>query len=140
MKASELRIGNYVTTINRGGDVHLPTGITEVVGGIGLFTIDLYDYKKHFTEQVARVEGLGNIIGIPLTEEWLLRFGFKMDGIGHWWMNEEFDFYEFVDRNEDGFMLVIAGEEHKETYVKHVHQLQNLYFALVGEELKIQEV
>ena len=77
MKANELRIGNLVTTINRASDVHLPTGITEKIGGIDFFSVRLYDAFKHFSEQEhPRLELMANISPIPLTEEWLTRFGF----------------------------------------------------------------
>ncbi|MBA9078334.1 hypothetical protein [Rufibacter quisquiliarum] len=67
---------------------------------------------------------------IPLTEEWLLRAGFERN-----WeytsvvyekscMQLEWNGYHWTDGN-DGF---IVG-------VKYVHQLQNLYYCLVGEEL-----
>lgn len=62
---------------------------------------------------------------IPLTEEWLLRFGYtKISNnsfiiTGHciWICNDLFR----CDKN--GIVL------------KHVHQLQNLYFALTNQEL-----
>lgn len=73
---------------------------------------------------------------IPLTEEWLLKFGFVF-GI------KLQDFtkgkYQFVERE------ILKGyfSENKVFYflnntkIKSVHQLQNLYFALTGEELEI---
>ena len=115
MKATELRIGNYYTY-----------GFIK-----DLTKWDLTEFAEIYSDP----EELKYWEPIPLTEEWLLKLGFDEDSIGHWWINEEDDFYGFVNRGEDGFMLVIAGEEHKETYVKHVHQLQNLYHALTGEEL-----
>lgn len=61
---------------------------------------------------------------IPLTEEWLLKFGFKKGERG-WFKtldkNLKFNLYTYRD---------------KELY-RYVHQLQNLYFALTNEELKI---
>ena len=75
---------------------------------------------------------------IPLTEEWLLKFGFKTGVIaGQRYMKDEL--YEV----EDGYIYVIDSNESKigewdytEVEIKYVHQLQNLYFALCGEELK----
>ena len=55
---------------------------------------------------------------ILLTEEWLERFG-KIQ-----WLYKDIDEY-FVWFNGD------------KIYIKFVHTLQNLYFALTGEELKI---
>jgi hypothetical protein len=80
---------------------------------------------------------------IPLTEEWLLKFGFEkrttvlhsvqyfigFNPITHDWM---FD------------ILWLVGHEYPfyrngHFAIKYVHQLQNLYFALTGEELTIKE-
>ena len=81
---------------------------------------------------------------IPLTEEWLLKFGFKTrTTVNHsvqyfigenpltrdWlldilWLNGyEYPFYR------NGFFKI-----------KYVHQLQNLFFALTAEELEIKQI
>lgn len=74
---------------------------------------------------------------IPLTEEWLVKFGFEKS-IYHC------DIYEL---NKNGFEIsfdfkdrVINGcyLECIELDIKYVHQLQNLYFALIGKELTIK--
>ena len=79
---------------------------------------------------------------IPLTEERLLKFGFKNT-------DNEIDYSDFVkshvsingcgsDKQEPfSFVLYINYREHK-IEIKYVHQLQNLYFALTGEELQLQ--
>ena len=74
--------------------------------------------------------------GVPLTSEWLEKFGFRDnyecdDGVFGWilkgfiYINEGQIRYEF-----HGHMLL-----NREAEIKHVHQLQNLYFALTGKEL-----
>lgn len=55
---------------------------------------------------------------ILLTEEWFLRFGIKQLG-----MNK----FEHID---SGIILECAYD------CKYVHQIQNLYFAIIGEEIK----
>lgn len=68
---------------------------------------------------------------IPLTEEWLMKFGFEIvKGAHQSWrtikINEEKSFdIQFIDG--DIF--------YSDTRLKHVHQLQNLFFALTGQEL-----
>ncbi len=112
MKATELRIGNWIND------------------GDGDFTVS--------RKTLAHVETFPNKFKpIPLTEEWLVKLGFEKDEMGYYYIDDEI--YSFVDREQKGFMLVIAYVEYKETYIKHVHQLQNLYFALIGEELTIKE-
>ena len=66
---------------------------------------------------------------IPLTEEWLLKFGFKKDN-NFTWVNLEMELMQ----REDGFWIWLGAD----LYLEHVHQLQNLYFALTGEELIIK--
>lgn len=72
---------------------------------------------------------------IQLTEEWLLKFGFVKYKYGHntyrqksFIIEEGLLNYEFRKRISKEDSLGLA-------YVKYVHQLQNLYFALTGEEL-----
>jgi len=83
----------------------------------------------------------GYIKGIPLTEEWLEKFGFE----------EYINFYNGWSCNK--FLCVLSGMNHPSVdgctiygfneesicNLKYVHQLQNLYFALTGEELTIKE-
>lgn len=79
------------------------------------------------------------VSGIPITEEWLERFG--------WVWNEECDSYE--KQGEVRMNLQFNDVSHSWTMFNYVikamiceriyfvHQLQNLYHALTGEELKI---
>ena len=75
----------------------------------------------------------GNFKPIPLTEEWLLKLGF----------------YKYKGDNSDCFlngfetacnmrMLFYKGSLIKN--INFVHQIQNLYFALTGEELTIKKL
>lgn len=66
---------------------------------------------------------------IPLTEEWLKRFD---------WFSIDDDKYTFRDIeyysiSSNGRLYFNCG--YTATDIKYVHQLQNLYFALTGEEL-----
>ena len=113
MKANELRIGNLVYLVDK-------EKVWEILDG---YEIDKCD-ENPFTRP------------IPLTEEWLLKFGFeiKLDnfnwnaGIG---INEIGDF-KLALRHTDNFGWFYKS---RCTPIKYVHQLQNLYFALTGEEL-----
>ena len=65
---------------------------------------------------------------IPLTEEWLLRFGFENDPSDYQWIfKDKFCIDYFQD--EEGFWFLPSNR------IYTVHQLQNLYHALYGEEL-----
>ncbi len=73
---------------------------------------------------------------IPLSEEWLLKFGFEEKEISVLntellvWIN--FSFFLTIRNNRELIYDYMGGN----TSVKCVHQLQNLFFALTGEELK----
>jgi len=69
---------------------------------------------------------------IPLTEEWLIKLGF----------HEIFGVYAVYGREinlklMDGYWDVYFKGKHV-SVIKHVHQLQNLYFALTGQELTLK--
>ena len=114
MKASELRIGNLVN-YNEGG-------IFKVIG-IHEFGIDC---ENEIETTYMEYE---NFKPIPLTEEWLLKFGFKNNRLG---------LFDCVKVGDDiGYHIYFIGKHLKE--VQYVHQLQNLYFALTGEELTIKD-
>jgi len=108
MKAKELRIGNLVDVL---GD---PVFISYH---------DLIKLSKGIKTSMQP---------IPLTESWLLKFGFDEDG-GYYgsymlWFEKPFT-HAFLNAD-------ILGEI--KFPCKYVHQLQNLYFALTGEELTIK--
>jgi hypothetical protein len=81
---------------------------------------------------------------IPLTEEWLLKFGFEENRIiigESLWLELDFNsptyphYNIFVKQLNTDLMIdsVLMDIE-----LKHVHSLQNLYFALTNEELIIK--
>jgi hypothetical protein len=115
LQNNELRIGNYIKFHNT---------ITKVEG----FSIwDNVIQSDNFSERQ-----LKDFDPIPLTEEWLLKFGFKKGVFG---------FFEPKKRLliEQGGSPIVYDNKLLNTKIKHVHQLQNLYFALTGTELTIKE-
>ena len=123
MTANELRIGNLIQDNNK----------EWIVSAQLIYSV---------------VEGNGYLAGfkpIPLTEEWLVKFGFKVEhlnfGAYETKLNDFFNL-QFELKNQwnekDGFHLYVNGGEYdSNVFIKYVHQLQNLYFALTGEELTI---
>jgi hypothetical protein len=136
MKASELRIGN----------------LTEY------FIIDKLDERKEFWEvnaldidDISDINRLGYKLAgyrpIPLTEEWLLRFGFERIKIntsvkGIWiiyyklndfvvYLLSDFFEVELIKKNKEQFNL-------RKVFKKEVHILQNLYFAIINQELTLK--
>jgi len=128
MKASELRIGNFfdwspLASMGRGQD-------QVTVSNIG------YHYLMN---------------PITITEEWLVKFGFKCVHIKniHYTVNDpngvaELHKISIFPTVNNQWHIAFSDElnGYKDyiptTKISHVHQLQNLYFALTGEELTIK--
>lgn len=127
MKASDLRLGNIVSYL----------GNTTIVTGISV---------GHISTLSSGVLSENQIIPILLTEEYLLKFGFKkLDGV-NFHINKGYNAYKITDYKKDGFALSIGVPSNFGTEfisivlkIKYIHQLQNLYFALTGEELIIKD-
>jgi hypothetical protein len=116
MKTRELRIGNYI---------QVPFGDEEP----WVRSVDTINYDSIMTEN-GRFCFEDEYDFVPLTEEWLLKFGFDNK------------------YSKGKFTIIPAGKlnyEQGRTYFnswailnnqpKYVHQLQNLYFSLTGQEL-----
>ena len=120
MKANELRIGNWI---------HNPVqGVDFKVCVIALSEINFEDCNK-IKDDKYRFQP------ISLTPEWLERFGFGMPTHGHAFEKKGFYFYVgqivggnyYLEHPDSGHFV---GQP-----INHVHQLQNLHFALTSEEL-----
>lgn len=116
MKANELRIGNLVSNF-----------------GQHCFVMNIYKDNKvelgYFEDSIGFVRSLDDIDIKPilLTEEWLLNFGFEKLGA----IVFQCDHFRLLE--EDGIFYFHSAV--RKTEIKFVHQLQNLYFALTGNEL-----
>jgi len=120
MELKELRIGN---TIEYSGKIF-------EVSEIRRNTLRI----KHWSG-ITKVVKIGLCNPIPLTEEWLINFGFIA--------NRRLRQKEF-SANDNGCRLTlwtgitVPGFFYLDMIeIKYIHQLQNLYFALTGEELQI---
>lgn len=121
MKANELRIGNLI----------LVDGEISEITGIKKSTVFFSDGFQMFIA--------GGIEPIPLTEEWLQDFEFHYEG--------EFSIFGSsytkggieltYAKATDGIVILCKNVIGMNLFIDHVHQLQNLYFALTGEELTI---
>lgn len=120
--ARELRLGNLINNEQR----------TEVIRFVDKWRVQCYLINDK-EENVTYVP-INLIKPILLTEEWLIKFGFKVWGGAN------------VFADKDNFWVMEKGEEeecfycdHLELNIKHVHQLQNLYFSLTNKELTIKK-
>jgi hypothetical protein len=110
MKARELRIGNWVHNSINNQDFQIDCFLgRELCTNVCEFDSEEFDSK------------IKDLQPIPLTEEWLLNFGYQ---IGMFWI---------LSTGE--FRINISGIHYD---IQYVHQLQNLYFALTGGELTLK--
>jgi len=128
MKLSELRIGNLL---------HHNSEWCYRGEGVGVFKWGESDWYA-LGECTMFIE---NIEPISLTEDWLEEFGFEWSIPHQAYHKENFDyvcdFYETYP-NIDGCLVFLNKHNRngdKLIEIKFVHQLQNLYNALTGEEL-----
>jgi len=120
MKAKELRIGNWVQD---------EFGIVQYVYRIWKGGAELSSDESG-SDDIDCSED--EIFGIPLIEEWLLKFRFKKLGYGY-------DFWESSVYNI-GYINGLWYVYYKSDTlcnIQYVHQLQNLYFALTQKELTL---
>lgn len=123
MKASELRIGNLIYK----DIIHMDTSVTKDVWKVSALDIrDCDHYKDDFNGEP-----------IPLTEEWLIRFGAtKHSSINYKLMVGALPMSLRISPGSNCYSEL--GEIYLGQHITHVHQLQNLYFALTGEELQLK--
>ena len=146
MKANELRIGNFISDTNASDRFFAP--------------VKKLDFSRCYYGQFH--SAYSDLKPIPLTEDWLLRFGFQDDNkeerekYKHFPTNflrknvTPLSRYFWVYRENDPLLAKrkdIRGIEQGEFQVwanqsycmsvQYVHELQNLYFALTKQELTL---
>jgi len=128
MEANELRIGIWVNEDILGNCIVTPIEPKLVWVVIKNMT------KSGIIEDVQYHLDISSLNPIPLTEEWLLKFGFgrEYEAERPKWL-DQLESYNIG--NED--IQFIKGKSYKVMKIRYVHQLQNLYFALTGKELEI---
>lgn len=129
----EIRIGNWFKRIDEERDSEFEQWDERTWYAIGECIL-FYEYYEP----------------IPITEEWLVKFGFilielTVNGTGRtpYFLNENFIIE--VYHGESGF---VSPKNYNFYYdsgkyivgLYSIHQLQNLYFALTGEELTINKL
>ena len=125
MKANELRIGNLISKDSKIFEMRsiMPPGVKHNIGVRRLFDNEKFVVTDEFCS------------GVPLTKEWLLMFGFnkrckdKKHSILEYYINS----FEIIDTSS-----IFYFHWPNTISIQYVHQLQNLYFALTGEELEVK--
>lgn len=147
METRDLRVGNYFLCSNK---------VNRVYG----ISVDGEIYTEQFGISVCSTHN--NRKPILLTEEWLLKFGFTETENKHYVNQHQYTLQLTGHKNEDGSMNedetwfdgictaswasngamavnTLCRGNYVCNVVRHAHQLQNLYFALTGEELELNK-
>jgi len=125
MNANELRIGNlvYRNDIANGSD--------------RIETVVELNSKAVVSGPIKVICSYSELRPIPLTEEWLLKLGFENNRIS---VNSVDELAYMFDGDEWSLRYQTKGSGFTRDYgIKHVHQLQNLHFALTGQELCVTQ-
>ena len=123
MDANELRIGNLIQWEDDSHDIVKITGIYIPINvkQYGYFV----DYREILSKENPKMNNgcamLSEFIPISLTEEWLIKLGMKRNLP--------------IELEQDEYNNLFFMHKRGEIKVKYVHQLQNIYFDINGEEL-----
>lgn len=128
MRVEELRIGNIIET---------PMGCQSIGGVCQAETPYIrLNGNMHIGYR------LTNCKPIPLTEDILLKCGFVSKGknlLGHIFAKSFVHYY--VTNKRDNFAFRMNTPNDTSVFIREIeylHELQNLYFAITGEELEVK--
>ena len=137
MDIKELRIGNIVLAPRyRSEGIHMTEVKTiskQYADNNGKYELNYvinYATPETGAQDIILIDG--DIKPIPLTEEWLMKFGFKKYNKYGWY---EINNYNQINLKGD---YLVNGIQCISNKIYNVHQLQNLYFAQTGEELELR--
>lgn len=131
MKANELRIGNYVHHNERN---HLTGHLDSYLTVCELTEKSITTFYRSCDGGIQVVRNKKDYHPIPLTEEWLVRFG--MNKVGS---RDEYVCFGFrVCKTTEGKFVCPDYALH-EIDLPYVHTLQNLFWALCGQELTLKQ-
>jgi hypothetical protein len=129
MKPEELRIGNRLDYFINEDGIEWAETIIDWQDFQWIATFESDFNKKHRP--------------IPLTEEWLIKFGWKSIGDLHpTFKIRNYLLEENMLREGKYYLRQVINKEDSlaiSPEILYVHQFQNLYFALTGQELTIKE-
>src|SRR5690554_3905088 len=127
MKATGLRIGNILSF--SGEPVAINAG----------FIHDCDYWNKNPERQDA--VSFENVEPIPLTDEWLEKLGALKDEYGDVFIEIDSDSDTRLYLSTRGYIQLVKSYHcpmFDYEHIRYVHQLQNLFFCLCGEELHIK--
>lgn len=130
--ASDLMIGNYIISGNNGKyDSDMIIGRVLEIGN------EDRDFEQIYCECEESYEWFfkDNYFGIPLTQVWLDKFGFKyLGGANLIEFNAKWFYGNIHIEQLKSGEFVFHGQQ-----IMYVHQLQNLYFLLTGKKIILKK-
>jgi hypothetical protein len=147
VSVTDLRIGNWIMDRgNKAWQIDCWEHSTKVASKEPI--IGICNFTKKPIHGHPLTEEVNFLKPIPLTEEWLLKFGFKQKPINGFEINYFTDCKESAEKmgilinlcsNRCAILDTDTDEQSAMTskIIYYVHQLQNIYFALTGSELQI---
>jgi hypothetical protein len=127
----ELRIGNLLLIGGRETEI-IAIDKEGLNGYAGHDREMLYEHDFRYDDQ-------HKVQPIPLAEEWLVKFGFE-NLESKTLFTKKFNVARVFSIVQHGYTGVFTyPTQNGVTIIQYVHQLQNLYFALTGEELKLKQ-
>ena len=127
IKHTELRCGNLVSLKYDGKTM------TAKVTSVKEHYIEMDVMSDHY---VFSRSNPADVDSVPLSEEWLIRAGFGESHNG-WYKSPIASAFDYIGEKTTGIWVVMDMESPE---IKWVHQLQNLVFALTGEELTFKDL
>ena len=126
MNANELMLGNYLQNKNIESAVQVGN-----INSDGTIKLDFGICKNVFSNTMT----LFSFEGVPLTEKWLVEFGFDKNLDGFYRINKS-SMIEICFHNSG---ILVTNQSVCLSNIKFVHQLQNLHFSLTGNHLQLVE-
>ena len=119
----ELRIGNLIYS-KETSSIQKITGLSDENPFIDSITFDYTNYDE--------------IEPIPITQEWLVKLGFTIEKKPNGdilYSYKEYRYSLIKKENYDGYLFCDDGNVLRD--LEFIHELQNIYFALIVIELKL---
>jgi hypothetical protein len=132
LQSKDFRIGNFVlhTHIAKDGFVEYAQIFGVIKGHIYIDDHRLPEYACILAKEISPLR---------ITHDWLLKFGFVVE-----YCNSTNVYKYFLPNTPFGYLQgvfnVFTQTGCFSVKIEHVHELQNLYFALTGEELELKNV
>jgi hypothetical protein len=132
MRVQDLRIGNLVQTCN---SKHVTSeGFGKIVEVESIYYNGI-NISIEFDSITADINE-DNLIGIPLTEEWIKDKTFNCEGFTLKMMSDKCLIYV---NSSKGKPTLSIDEKTGKPHIEHLHELQNLFHALTREELTYEK-